>query len=156
MSAAPRVWKAAPDEAGVVTALLAGFRDHMGGDWPPDDSILASVQRLIDRPDAEYILAAPGPDAPAAGVVQVRYRWSVWWDADDCWVEDVFVRDDARGAGLGRALMDVVLERARARGCRRVELDVNDGNPAALALYESLGFRTGKIGGRDLLMRLRL
>jgi ribosomal protein S18 acetylase RimI-like enzyme len=148
-----RVWRAGPDEAPAVAALLAGFRDHLGYDGPGDASILASVERIIARDDAEYLLA--GDDEPQA-VAQVRYRWSVWWAAEDCWLEDLYVRDDARGNGLGRALTEAVLERARTRGCRRVELDVNSENPAALALYRSLGFETGKTGGQDLLMRLRL
>jgi GNAT superfamily N-acetyltransferase len=148
-----RVWRAAPDEAPAVAALLAGFRDHLGYDFPSDESLLASVERIIGRDDAEYLLA--GEHEPQA-VVQVRYRWSVWWEAEDCWLEDLYVRDDARGKGLGRALTEAVLERARARGCRRVELDVNSENPPALALYRSLGFETGKTGGQDLLMRRRL
>ena len=148
-----RVWRAAPDEAPAVASLLAGFRDHLGYDFPSDDSLLASVERIIGRNDAEYLLA--GDEEPLA-VAQVRYRWSVWWDAEDCWIEDLFVREDARGSGLGRALMDAALERAKVRGCRRVELDVNSENTAALALYRSLGFQTGKMGGQDLLMRRRL
>jgi GNAT superfamily N-acetyltransferase len=155
MSGTPRVWRAQPDEAGDVAALLAGFRDHMGADWPSDDSIRASVGRLIGREDTDYLLAARGGER-AAGVAQLRYRWSVWWAAEDLWIEDVFVRDDARGGGLGRALMETALARGRERGCRRAELDVNDRNAHALALYEALGFRTGATGGRDLLMRLRL
>ena len=148
-----RVWRAAPDEAHAVAALLAGFRDHLGYDFPSDESLRASVERIIGRDDAEYLLA--GEDEPQA-VVQVRYRWSVWWEAEDCWLEDLYVREAARGRGLGRALTEAVLERARERGCRRVELDVNSENPPALALYRSLGFETGKTGGQDLLMRRRL
>jgi ribosomal protein S18 acetylase RimI-like enzyme len=150
-----RVWRAEPDEAPAVAALLGGFRDHLAYDRPDDASLLASVERIIARDDAEYLLAAAG-DGPADGVAQVRYRWSVWWEAEDCWLEDLYVRDEARGSGLGRALTEAVLARAAARGCRRVELDVNSENPAALALYQSLGFETGKTGGQDLLMRLRL
>jgi ribosomal protein S18 acetylase RimI-like enzyme len=148
-----RVWRAAPDDAAIVAALLGGFRDHLGYDFPSDESLLGSVERIIGRDDAEYLLA--GEDE-AQAVVQVRYRWSVWWDAEDCWLEDLYVRDDARGKGLGRALTEAVLERARRRGCRRVELDVNSENPPALALYRSLGFDTGKTGGQDILMRRRL
>jgi ribosomal protein S18 acetylase RimI-like enzyme len=148
-----RVWRAAPDEAPVVAALLGGFRDHLGYDAPDDAALQGSVDRIIGRDDAEYLLAGEGEPV---GVAQVRYRWSVWWTAEDCWLEDLFVRADARGTGVGRALTEAVLERAAARGCRRVELDVNSENPAALALYRSLGFETGKTGGQDLLMRRRL
>jgi ribosomal protein S18 acetylase RimI-like enzyme len=138
-----------------VAALLAGFRDHMDAGRPSDDAILKWVERLIVRDDTEYLLAAAG-DGPAQGVAQVRYRWAIWWEAEDCWLEDLFVAAEARGNGLGRALVEAMLERAAARGCRRVELDVNTENPAALALYRSLGFQTGKTGGQDLLMRRRV
>jgi GNAT superfamily N-acetyltransferase len=148
-----RVWRAAPDEAPAVAALLAAFRDHLGYDRPTDASMLASVQRIIGRDDAEYLLAGDGE--PVA-VAQVRYRWSVWWDAEDCWLEDLYVRPEARGDGVGRTLVEVVVDRARERGCRRVELDVNSENPAAMALYQSLGFDTGKTGGQDIFMRKRL
>jgi GNAT superfamily N-acetyltransferase len=148
-----RVWRAAPDEAPAVAALLGAFRDHMGYAEPDDASLLASVERIIVRGDAEYLLA--GEDEPR-GVAQVRYRWSVWWSAEDCWLEDLYVRPEARRTGLGRALTRAVIDRATARGCRRVELDVSSENPAALALYRSLGFDTGKTGGQDLFMRRRL
>ena len=148
-----RIWRAAPDEAPTVAALLGGFRDHLGYDQPDDASLLASVERIIVRDDAEYLLA--GEDEPVA-VAQVRYRWSVWWSAEDCWLEDLYVRPEARGTGLGRALVLEVIDRATARGCRRVELDVNSENPAAIALYRSLGFDTGKTGGQDIFMRRRL
>jgi ribosomal protein S18 acetylase RimI-like enzyme len=148
-----RVWRAEPDEAPAVAALLGAFRDHLGYDQPDDASLLASVERIIVRDDAEYLLAG---ENEAVGVAQVRYRWSVWWSAEDCWLEDLYVDADARGSGLGRVLVQEVIDRATARGCRRVELDVNSENPAAMALYRSLGFDTGKTGGQDIFMRRRL
>ena len=145
-----RVWRAAPEEAPAVAALLAAFRDHLGYEGPSDASMLASVERIIGRDDAEYLLAG---DGEPFGVAQVRYRWSVWWDAEDCWLEDLYVSEQARGRGVGRTLTRAVIDRARERGCRRVELDVSSENPAALALYRSLGFDTGKTGGQDIFMR---
>ena len=99
----------------------------------------------------EYLLA--GED----GVCQLRYRWSVWTGADDCWLEDLYVRESARGRGLGRKLVEAAVERARSRGCRRIELDVNEENEAAVALYVSAGFTTEpKPPGRTLFVSRRL
>ena len=132
---------ATPADAEVVARLLCDFRDHEGRHWPPDETMLAGVQRLIGREDGEYLL---GGDPPT-GVVQLRYRYGVWWDAEDCHVEDVFVREEARGTGLGRALVAFAIERARERGCRRLELDTAEDNAPAQGLYRSLGFRDNGI-----------
>jgi ribosomal protein S18 acetylase RimI-like enzyme len=128
---------ATPADAAVVAELLADFRDHEDRDWPTLELIRAGVERLIGRDDGEFLL---GGDPPA-GVVQLRYRYGVWWDAEDCCVEDVFVRADARGSGLGRELVSAAIERARERGCRRMELDTGADNAPAQGLYRSLGFR---------------
>ena len=51
--------------------------------------------------------------------------------------------------------MAAAIERATERGCRRVELDVNENNEAALALYEKLDFSSwsDELNGHNLLMR---
>lgn len=154
----PTVWVAGADEAETVGRLLVEFRAWLGEGWPSDNAILASVERLIERPDTEYLLGTPHDDAPPAGVCQLRYRGSVWTASDDCHLEDLFVRADTRRSGLGRALVAGALARARARGCRRIELDVNEGNDGAVALYEGFGFdaRAQPFSGRNLLMRRRI
>jgi len=152
-----RVWRAGMSEAGTVAALLVAFRDHMDHDSPPEAEFAASVEKLIAREDTEYWLAATGEDAPAAGVCQLRFRPSVWTSSDDCWLEDLFVRDSTRGHGLGRALVERAMDRARERGCARIELDTEEENLAAVALYESLGFsNTSKGESRGLFFGSRL
>jgi GNAT superfamily N-acetyltransferase len=134
------VWVAEMSEAETVARLLVAFRDWYGRDWPSDNSILASVERLIEHRDTEYLLGSPDADSPPAGVCQLRYRHSVWMAAEDCWLEDLYVEDSARGAGLGGALIELALERARERGCRRIELDTSESNEAARRLYARHGF----------------
>lgn len=148
-----RVWIAAQDDAADVTRLIAGFRDWYGRDVPGDEALAHGVERLLDDPATEFLLAAAG-DTAAAGVCQLRYRYGVWYDAPDCWLEDLYVEDGARRLGLGRALTRAALQRAGERSCRRVQLDVNELNPEALGLYESLGFDPiqDPPGGRVLLM----
>ena len=149
-----RVWVAQPHEAETTADLLVAFRDHMGSDWPSENAFLASVERLLEDPGTEFLLAAPGDGAPAAGVLQLRFRLSVWKAAPDAWLEDLFVAEDARRAGLGDALVALAIERAQARGARRIELDCNERNTAALALYERHGFSPLSKGseGRDLFL----
>lgn len=107
--------------------------------------------RITEDGSGEYLLA--GED----GVCQLRYRWSVWTGAPDCWLEDLYVRESARGRGVGRALLEAAVERARSRGCRRIELDVNEENQAALALYRAAGFTLEpKPPGRTLFVSRRL
>lgn len=135
-----RVWRASEDEVDTVAGLLIAFRDHMDHATPPDDEFVRSVGKLIGREDTEYWLAAVDDRAPAAAVCQLRFRHSVWTSSDDCWLEDLYVRDGARGHGLGRALVVKAMERARERGCGRIELDTTEDNRVAISLYESLGF----------------
>jgi ribosomal protein S18 acetylase RimI-like enzyme len=145
---------ATEEDAGDVARLMIGFRDWQGRDEPSDASIQASVGRLLGDPKTEYLL---GGDPPT-GVLQLRFRHSVWTGTDDAHLEDLFVDSAARGSGLGRALVEAALERARARGCARIELDANEANEPALRLYRSVGFGSWSdaAGGNDLFMRLRL
>ena len=131
---------ARPDDAPEVARLLVAFRDWYGKDEPPEASFLASVRHIMDTAGGEYLL---GGDPPA-GVAQIRYRHSVWTGTDDCWLEDLFVEESARGTGLGRKLLDAVIARAADRGCKRIELDVDEGNAPAQALYVSAGFYSSR------------
>jgi len=111
------------------------------------------VERLLTDPSTDFLLAAPDGGSAAVGVAQVRYRLSVWTGVEDAWIEDVYVRDSARGNGLGRALTELAFERARERGCVRIQLDVNIANEPAHALYTSLGFRSfSDVLGADTLL----
>jgi GNAT superfamily N-acetyltransferase len=151
----PRTWLAGPGDADDVARLLIGFRNWYGRDDPPDATFFEGVRRLIERDDTEYLLASAG-DEPG-GVCQLRYRYGVWMAAEDCWLEDLFVRDEDRRRGLGEALVRGTIERARERGCGRIELDVSESNRAAWALYERMGFSAGyKPPAPNVLMGLKL
>ena len=144
---AARAWLAATDEAEVVATLLVAFRDHNGSDWPSDNAFLASVERLLEDRDTEFLLASRDDDSPPGGVLQLRFRFSVWRAAPDAWIEDLFVRANARRAGVGDALLVLAIDRAAERGARRIELDTDEHNTGALALYERHGFSNFSKGG---------
>jgi GNAT superfamily N-acetyltransferase len=138
-------------------ARRTAFRDHLDHSWLADDSFRDSVARLVVREDTQCWLAAAEEQSSPVAVCQLRFRHSVWTGVDDCWLEDLFVRDDARRRGLARALVERVMDRGRERGCRRIELDTNEDNLGAITLYESLGFSGASKGGsRGLLFGAKL
>ena len=64
--------------------------------------------------------------------------------ADELYIEMIAVSPEARGKGVGRALMQEAEQRCRKLGKNRLTLQVVDTNPRAKKLYEEMGFRTIK------------
>jgi GNAT superfamily N-acetyltransferase len=151
-----RIWIAGPADAPAVTRLMIAFRDWWGRDWPDDSAFCRGVERLLADPDCDFLLASV--DGAPSGVAALRYRHSLWQDAPDCNLEDLYVEDTARRHGLGADLVRASISRARERGCRRIELDVNEANAPALRLYERMGFTSyvAELGGHNRFMRLYL
>jgi len=65
----------------------------------------------------------------------------VWAIAGELKINNVAVRADVRGNGLGAALLEAAIEFGRARGCFEATLEVRPSNRAAAALYRRFGFR---------------
>jgi len=146
------VRRAGPEDLEAVTGLIAEFRDWWGKTEPAVEVIREVTSQLLDHDHTEFLLAFDD-GGKAVGLCQLRYRLSVWTAAEDCWLEDLFMTESARGGGHGRQLVEAAFESARARGCRRIELDVNEQNTGALRFYESLGFSSEpKPPGRTLFL----
>lgn len=61
-------------------------------------------------------------------------------DGEACSLHGLYVHPDARGRGLGDALMEALVSAARAAGCRRIGLGVFGDNRPAIRIYERHGF----------------
>jgi GNAT superfamily N-acetyltransferase len=86
-------------------------------------------------------LAWDGPTA--VGLVHhIRHR-SCWTIGDYVYLQDLFVSPDARGAGIGRKLIEHVYELARDRGCARVHWLTHETNTDAMLLYDRIAERSG-------------
>jgi GNAT superfamily N-acetyltransferase len=93
------------------------------------------------KPDAEVLLACVGVNGSehAAGFAVFFHNYSTWWGRRGLYLEDLFVRPEMRGQGIGKALLSALARVARDRGCARMEWSVLDWNQPAIDFYRSLG-----------------
>jgi GNAT superfamily N-acetyltransferase len=107
-----------------------------------------TAQGLRPPRDMHYVVATDPRSGAVIGVCG-DYRYADEKDAS--WVGWFAVAPEARGEGVGGALLDAVVERARARGDAAVRLYTSDSDREAGAqhLYESRGLRITGYGARD-------
>lgn len=147
------------DQIAEVAAMVWEFFDFVRGRYPDmvaviDDYVeaqgvreqLARFGEFFTPPSGECFLARLG--AAPAGIVMLRPH-----GAGDGELNRMYVREAARGRGLGRLLGEAAVAEARALGYRVLYLDALYRHHEALPLYESLGFRyftdPGAFGGGD-------
>lgn len=106
-----------------VTADEAALRDTLFGTAPAAEVLLAEAE---------------GADA---GFALFFHNYSTFLGRPGLYLEDLFVRPDFRGRGVGRRLLAELAARACERGCGRFEWSVLDWNEPARAFYRRLGAR---------------
>jgi GNAT superfamily N-acetyltransferase len=92
-----------------------------------------------ERPLAEAVLAEI--DGVPVGVALFFTNFSTWAGKGGLYLEDLFVRPEARGQGLGKALLVHLAGIAVARGYARFEWSVLDWNTPAIDFYKAVGAR---------------
>ena len=79
------------------------------------------------------------PDVEVVGFALWYVTFSTWTGRPGLWLEDLFVRETARGTGLGKALLQQLAAVCVERGWTRFEWWVLDWNAPAIGFYRSLG-----------------
>ncbi len=108
-------------------------------------------------PHAEVLIAEL--DGKPAGFALFCHNYSTFLAQRGLWLEDLFVSEEYRGQGVGRALLERLAQIAIERECGRVDWMVLDWNETAIGFYQSLGaiplgdWTTFRITG-DALQRL--
>jgi GNAT superfamily N-acetyltransferase len=86
-------------------------------------------------------------DGRAVATAQVTWQRRMMYRAGlVCQIESVRVLSALRGRGLGRQLVQWIVDDARSRGCARVELTSNAERLDARRFYERLGFKASHVG----------
>ena len=125
-------------EAGIATGD-ATFETTVP-DWPAWDAAHLADHRLVARDDGRvvgWVALAPVSDRPAyVGVAE----------------DSIYVAPDARGRGVGRALLTAVIASAERGGIWTIQTGIFPENQASVRLHQACGFRL--VGVRERLGRL--
>ena len=90
-----------------------------------------------NKPAYEVVLAWDGPNA--VGFALFFHNFSTFLGRPGLYLEDLFVKPEHRGAGIGEALLKRLAQLAVERGCGRFEWSVLDWNENAIRFYERMG-----------------
>lgn len=114
---------------------LAVFEDHL-------EHFEATAERLSEQlfgsnPKAEVLLAFQGEQP--IGFAVYYYTFSSFAGLPGLYLEDLFVKREVRGKGVGRALLAKLAQIAKQENCWRIEWEVLNRNETAIRFYENLG-----------------
>jgi ribosomal-protein-alanine N-acetyltransferase len=90
--------------------------------------------RELQNPDVSFLYVLRLPEA---GIVAFCSFWQV---LDEVHINNLAVRREFQGRGLGTAILEHAIQAAAKRGATRATLEVRRSNTTALRLYERLGF----------------
>jgi len=130
-----------PDDGPLLLELFGGLAEyeHLEHELRATEEQLREAL-FGERPAAEALIAER--DGEALGYALFFPTFSSFLTSTGVWLEDLFVREEHRGGGVGRALLEAVAALARERGGERLEWAALDWNEPALGFYRRIGATT--------------
>ena len=122
----------------LIASLIRDLADYekLAHEVRFDEAVLG--ERLFgERPYAEVLIGEV--DGVAQGFALFFHNFSTFEGKPGVYLEDLYVRPEARGAGLGKALLKALAQIALERDCARLEWWVLDWNAPAIGFYQKLG-----------------
>lgn len=122
----------------VILAMIRGLAEYE----KLADQVTATEEKLREtlfgeRPGADVLLAWAKEEC--VGFALFFPNYSTFLARPGVFLEDLYVKPDWRGQGIGRLLLSRVAAIAKERGCGRLEWEVLDWNEPAIGFYKSLG-----------------
>jgi ribosomal protein S18 acetylase RimI-like enzyme len=128
--------------AGLAAAaqLLHDFNLEYDEPSPPPEELAGRLAQLIEQ-DQVVVLVARTDDEEPVGVAAMRVQPSLWSEAHEAYLAELYVVPDRRGQGFGRELITEAIRVARDRGADYAFLITSEDDQLAQRLYEAAGFR---------------
>ncbi len=138
-----RVRQLLPDDEGRWQALFKAYVAFYGATIS-DDVVTRTWQRLRGGEDNLFAFVAELPSRSIehghdiVGIVHAVSHASTWSSTPYCYLEDLYVDRQARGFGVGRALIEAVYKEADALGCTRTYWATKADNVTARQFYDRI------------------
>ena len=141
---------ALPGDAELLVDLARAFHSEDGHPLSPEGE--AALRHIVTgEPMAHCWLIRGAGDV--IGYIVLTLGYSIEHGGRDGFIDDLYLVPSARGRGVGSAVLDFALERARGLEIRTVHLEVDPANERATGVYRSRGFAEN--GRRLMSLRLR-
>lgn len=143
-----------PGERALAEAaqLLHDFNVEYDEPAPPSDAIAARLETLIGGGHVHVLLALESASGTAVGVAVMRVQPSLWSNAHECYLAELYVTPNHRGRGYGRELITEAMRAARERNATYAFLITSEQDQRAQRLYEAAGFRRTEGQGGPLML----
>lgn len=125
-----------PQELEEVLPLIAGYQTFYRAE-PDIERNRLFFSRFL-QPSDEGLLLGAWVDGRLAGFATLYWFFSSTKAADSVLMNDLFVREDVRGSGIGRALIEGALDETRRRGAAHLEWFTAPDNLKGQRLYDSI------------------
>lgn len=110
----------------------------------PDEISRLTWQRFFDHYEPMHCLVAE-QGAALLGITHYLFHRNTTMIGPTCYLQDLFTVPEARGKGLGQALIEAVYDAARQAGSTRVYWMTHETNTVAQGLYDKVASRSGFI-----------
>src|SRR5438093_5208558 len=121
-----------PDTA-EAQALIAELEDHLASLYPAESRHGYSLEKMLREGVTFFVVREEGAPAGCGGVQL--------FDAEYGELKRMYVRPQFRGLGLGKMILDRLVEHARRHGVRLLRLETGIYQEEAIGLYEAAGFQ---------------
>ncbi len=132
------VRKATPNDAQTILDFIIGLAEFENEPRSIVEATVESIRRDGFGEDRLFETLIAEREGAPLGMALFFAHYSTWTGTPVLYLEDLFVKEDARGTGAGFALMQALAEIADQRGWKRLDLSVLDWNPAR-RFYHQLG-----------------
>ena len=128
------------DDVATVAQLCAQMEHHYFGDDAPNETRVDSyVEQNFFQPHCGVQIALAYVKDKAVGIATFSILYPAPETSGQLFMKDLFTTNEARGQGVGKALMKFLARYAVEKGCKRFDWTAETTNPEALAYYDHLG-----------------